>query len=83
MVPGSDASMASASVSLEKRTVDGREVVEEKAEAKEASSAGGGGKREREEEIVVEGEGGKEKLKSDKVGGVVEGVKGPEHVKEL
>lgn len=78
-VPGSDASMASASTSFEERTVEEREVVEEKVEG---TTTSGGVKREREEEEVVEGA-GKEKLKVDKVGGVVEEMKGPEEVKEL
>jgi len=70
--------------SVEERTLEGREVVEEKVEVKEASSSSSaGGKREREEEEEEESVGGKEKLKVDQIGGVVEEVKGPEQVKRL
>ncbi|KAL7410642.1 hypothetical protein BDY24DRAFT_354581 [Mrakia frigida] len=80
-VPDSDTSMASASASFEERTVEGREVVEEEKVEGTTTTTSGGAKREREEE---ESEGaGKEKLRMDKVGGVVEEEKGPEEVKEL
>lgn len=73
--------MTSASASFEERTVEGREVVEEEKVEGTTTTTSGGAKREREEE---ESEGaGKEKLRMDKVGGVVEEEKGPEEVKEL